>query len=112
METAPRSSAMEYDLPENIPAAGIAAAVVGTKRKPGSKTETVEEKVTRKRPIWIDSGVVPPSISHSRVKLGIPKVRATLLRKSEGDDIVMECRNPTSGNLSLASIHWSGDSQE
>lgn len=84
-------------MPVSLPVGGVSAAVVGTKRKPGSETTMDEEQITRRRPVWIDSGVVPPAVSHSRVKLGIPKVRASLVRKAEGDHIVMECRNPTSG---------------
>lgn len=111
--TGSRLSAIEtidYDSPSaSIPQSGIGTAVLGNKRKAkeaeedamdvdGNETRILDAGAStgpRGKPIWVDSAVIPPVISHSKVQLGIPKVKSTLQRKlfNEENTIVMECHN-------------------
>ncbi|ORZ04889.1 TUP1-like enhancer of split-domain-containing protein [Absidia repens] len=52
----------------------------------------------RKTPTWVDAAVAPPIVSQSQLKLGLPRVKSTLMKKmsAERTTTVMECHN-TSG---------------
>ncbi|KAF7729232.1 HIR complex subunit [Apophysomyces ossiformis] len=92
---------IEYSAPlSNLPPSGIGAAVTGNKRKHEEATsDSVDAKDTapRRKPAWVDSGLVSPMVAQSRVKLGIPTVKATITKRIPlGDKSMMiECHNTT-----------------
>lgn len=68
-------------------------------RLTGNKREATTDEITpssRKRPVWLDSAMLPPSASTSPIKLGVPKIMPVLERKMTIRDQVsmMECQNP------------------
>ncbi|KAG2226895.1 hypothetical protein INT45_010174 [Circinella minor] len=88
-----------YDFPSaSIPNKGIRAAALGTKRSSGSETVMDVDEVERhrKRPVWMDSAMLPPASSKSKIRLGVPKVKSTFIRpiRDEATKAVMECNNP------------------
>ncbi|CAO3610025.1 unnamed protein product [Mucor hiemalis] len=95
---------MEYDDPI-LPSQGVGSAVVGNKRKiedlaSNEENEVDGNKLSRVKPVWIDSAVAPPVVQKSVVKMGLPKVKSILSAKVRPDDpsVVMECHNAPSSN--------------
>ncbi|KAG0175754.1 HIR complex subunit, partial [Apophysomyces sp. BC1034] len=102
--TATQLSAMEdveYSCPStNLPSSGIGAVVTGNKRKidevqSGNADRT--ESAPRRKPAWVDAGLISPMVSQSQVKLGIPTVKATIAKRIPSGDksIMIECYNTT-----------------
>ncbi|KAI9278489.1 TUP1-like enhancer of split-domain-containing protein [Phascolomyces articulosus] len=94
-----------YDFPSAIiPNTGIRATAVGTKRPSGSETAMDVDEIERhrKRPIWMDSAMLPPASSKSKIRLGVPKVKSTFIRpvRDEATKAVMECDNPARADVS------------
>lgn len=101
---------MEYDDPI-LPSQGVGSAVVGNKRKiedlaSNEENEVDGNKLSRVKPVWIDSAVAPPVVQKSVVKMGLPKVKSILSAKVRPDDpsVVMECHNAPSSNSKLKNI--------
>lgn len=101
---------MEYDDPI-LPSQGVGSAVVGNKRKvedlaSSEENEVDGNKLSRVKPVWIDSAVAPPVVQKSVVKMGLPKVKSILSAKVRPDDpsVVMECHNAPSNNSKLKNI--------
>lgn len=98
-----RNEKIEYSYPSaDIPESGIAAIATGNKRK-ADAAEAMDvdtmQPVTRKRPVWLDASMVPPSASQSQVRLAVPMIKSQFLRNiryGSNEGVVMECRNPTS----------------
>ncbi|KAI9496376.1 WD40-repeat-containing domain protein [Zychaea mexicana] len=90
-----------YEFPSaNIPSTtGVRSIATGTKRPPGSETQMDVDDIerTRKRPVWLDSAMLPPAALKSKIRLGVPKVKSTVIRPLRDDAtkaVVMECDNP------------------
>ncbi|KAI9323328.1 WD40-repeat-containing domain protein [Dichotomocladium elegans] len=100
-----------YDFPSaHIPALGIGSVVIGNKRRLAEGSEPAEEDMdvdskgsARKRPVWIDTAMIPPAAAKSQVRLGVPKVISNFVwtpRDGKKTQVVMECDNhdPMSDN--------------
>ncbi|CAO3610103.1 unnamed protein product [Cunninghamella echinulata] len=90
---------IEYDTPAmNINGKGIPSAVIGNKRKPNDDVERSnnnDSQPIRQRPKWIDAAIIPPVLKNSQIRLGLPKVKSTMVKHltNEGQSIMMECHN-------------------
>ncbi|KAI8093179.1 WD40-repeat-containing domain protein [Halteromyces radiatus] len=108
----PPLESVDYDLPVmNLGKNGIGSTVVGNKRKahPDNvdnnqttngitmQQTTKDNEPLRQKPAWIDAAIIPPIVSQSQVKLGLPKVKSTMINRISQDNqvTVMECHNPT-----------------
>ncbi|KAI8141993.1 WD40-repeat-containing domain protein [Fennellomyces sp. T-0311] len=94
-----RNDATIYEFPSaSIPSTGVPSKAAGTKRSLGSETtmDLDDNEITRKRPVWLDSAMLPPAALKSKIRLGVPKVKSTLIRplRDEKTKAVMECDNP------------------
>lgn len=88
---------IEYDEPN------VGSSIIGNKRKSTDQENTIQ--LSRKRPEWIDTAVVPPSVEKSQIKMGLPKVKSIITTKTRPDDptCVLECHNGP--NLEGKSLH-------
>jgi hypothetical protein len=92
----------------NLGGTGIASAVIGNKRKhrPDDISTTGNEitmqsatdiRSSTDPPSWIDVAIAPLIVEESAVRLGLPKVKSTILNQvsKDGINVVMECHNPS-----------------
>lgn len=81
---------IEYDEPA-LPNTGVGSSLVGNKRKSTTEDEDTI-LLSRKRPEWIDTAVVPPVVEKSQIRMGLPKVKSILTTKINAA-WTMECHN-------------------
>lgn len=92
----------------NLGGTGITSAVIGNKRKHRpEEISTTGNTITMQSttdigsstepPGWIDVAIAPLIVEESGVRLGLPKVKSTILNQMSKDGInaVMECHNPS-----------------
>ncbi|ORZ19308.1 WD40-repeat-containing domain protein [Absidia repens] len=96
----PSLDTVDYD----PPSFSLGKKLVGSKRKAQhdesddiSNMTSSDNEIIRRKPTWIDAAVVPPIVSKSQVKLGLPKVKSTLANRSliDSPGTIMECHNPS-----------------
>ncbi|CAO3591956.1 unnamed protein product [Absidia cylindrospora] len=96
----PSLDTVDYD----PPSFSSGKKLVGSKRKAQldesddiSNMASSDNEIIRRKPTWIDAAVVPPIVSKSQVKLGLPKVKSTLANRSliDSPGTIMECHNPS-----------------
>ncbi|OZJ03631.1 hypothetical protein BZG36_03720 [Bifiguratus adelaidae] len=84
-----RSTIEEYDdAVTKLPASGIPTKAAGNKRKESDTNEELRLERHRNKvyddaltgPKWIRSMVIPPIIEKSQIRLGVPKIKASLSR--------------------------------
>ncbi|CAO3615348.1 unnamed protein product [Cunninghamella blakesleeana] len=91
---------VEYDAPTmNINGKGIPSSVIGNKRKSNddsdNKINNNDSQITRQRPKWVDTAIIPPILKQSQIRLGLPKVKSTMIKNvtSDGQNTILECHN-------------------
>lgn len=83
----------------NINGKGIPSSVIGNKRKSNddsdSKSNNNDSQLARQRPKWVDAAIIPPVLKQSQIRLGLPKVKSTMVKNitSDGQSTMLECHN-------------------
>jgi protein HIRA/HIR1 len=73
-----KTATIDYDEPA-IPNKGIGSSITGNKRKMSTDENTIQ--LSRKRPEFLDTAVVPPVVEKSQIRMGLPKVKTVLTMK-------------------------------
>lgn len=88
----------------NIPSNNANTEVPRSNKRAISDDEE-ETRLTRTKPNWAESSVIPPIVKTSQVQMALPKIKSMLSAKGKNSTFLLECLNtPSNSNTIQAKI--------